>query len=263
MRPGLVHHVPMRNRILTAATAAMVLLAACGAASGGPVDGGTGPAGSAAGSTSVAQGASAKNNASLVSAGNRFGRRYHGTVSRITPAIRDRMTSSWRPGCPVPLRDLRYLEVSRWGYDGKARIGELVVRRAHAWPMVGVFRKLFRARFPIRRMRLVDEYGADDNASMAANNTSAFNCRLATGGSSWSEHAYGRAIDINPIQNPYVKGGTVLPPAGRRFVDRKRKAQGMIHHGDVVVRAFAAIGWEWGGHWSSLKDYQHFSSTGR
>jgi D-alanyl-D-alanine carboxypeptidase len=262
VRPAVVHHGPVRNRALTAATAALVLLAACGTASDGASYFGADPAGPAAGSASVSPDASPSSTASPDPAGKQIGPRFHGTVSRITPAIRDRMSSSWRPGCPVPLRKLRYLEVSYRGFDGKARIGELVIIRAHAWPVIRAFRKLFRARFPIKRMRLVDEYGADDDASMAANNTSAFNCRLATGGSSWSEHAYGRAIDINPIQNPYVKGSTVLPPAGRRYLNRKRQAKGMIHDGDVVVRAFAAIGWEWGGHWSSLKDYQHFSSTG-
>jgi hypothetical protein len=252
----------MRNRTLATALAAAVLLAACGTASGGHGDVGADPPRPAAGSAAVPRAASATSATSIIPAGDRLGRRFHGTVSRITPAIRDRMSSSWRPGCPVPLRKLRYLEVSYRGFDGKARIGELVIIRAHAWPVIRAFRTLFRARFPIKRLRLVDEYGADDDASMAANNTSAFNCRLATGGSSWSEHAYGRAIDINPIQNPYVKGSTVLPPAGRRYLNRKRQAKGMIHDGDVVVRAFAAIGWEWGGHWSSLKDYQHFSSTG-
>jgi poly-gamma-glutamate synthesis protein (capsule biosynthesis protein) len=250
----------MRNRALTAATAALVLLAACGTAPG-TADTGADPAGPAVASTSVSPDASPSGTNSPDAAGNQAGPRFHGSVSRIK-VIRDRMTSSWRPGCPVPLWKLRYLQVSHWGYDGTVRSGELVVRRSQAWPVVRAFRTLFRARFPIKRMRLVDEYGADDDASMAANNTSAFNCRLATGGSSWSEHAYGRAIDINPIQNPYVKGGTVLPPAGRRYLNRSRKAKGMIHDGDVVVRAFAAIGWEWGGHWSSLKDYQHFSSTG-
>jgi hypothetical protein len=255
----VVHHVGVRNRALTAATAALVLMAACGTASGRAADPGADLAGAPTGSTSVSTDASPS---STASAAKKIGPSFHGSVSRIK-VIRDRMTSSWRPGCPVPLWRLRYLRVSFWGFDGKASLGELVVRKSQAWPVVRAFRKLFRARFPIRRMRLVDEYGADDDASMAANNTSGFNCRRVTGGSSWSEHAYGRAIDINPIQNPYVRGGTVLPPAGRRYLNRKRWAKGMIHGGDVVVRAFAAIGWEWGGHWRSLKDYQHFSLTGR
>jgi hypothetical protein len=114
-------------------------------------------------------------------------------------------------------------------------------------------------------MRLVDDYGGGDRRSMAANNTSAFNCRSVVGRPGvWSQHSYGWAIDINPVQNPFVmSGGTVLPPAGEAYVDRSRRAPGMIHRGDVVYRAFASIGWEWGGDWSSSKDYQHFSATGR
>jgi hypothetical protein len=127
-----------------------------------------------------------------------------------------------------------------------------------------VFGSLFRARFPIRRMVLVDVYQGDDDGSMAANNTSAFNCRPVTGGTAFSEHSYGWAIDINPVLNPYItSGGGVLPPEGERFADRTLDEPGMIHPGDVVVRAFASIGWRWGGSWSSIKDYQHFSATGR
>jgi len=108
-------------------------------------------------------------------------------------------------------------------------------------------------------------YEADDDRSMAANNTSAFNCREVTGRPGvWSEHAYGRAIDINPIQNPYVTSkGDVLPPAGAEYVDRSRTAPGMIHEDDAVVRAFRGVGWVWGGSWTSVRDYQHFSATGR
>ena len=109
----------------------------------------------------------------------------------------------------------------------------------------------------------VEAFGGSDDASMAANNTSAFNCRKATGGTSWSEHSYGRAIDVNPVQNPYVKGSLVLPQSGSAYVDRSRTIPGMIRAGDAVVRAFAAQGWAWGGTWTSLKDYQHFSTTGR
>lgn len=126
-----------------------------------------------------------------------------------------------------------------------------------------VFRALFETRFPIERMELVDVYGADDDRSMAANNTSAFNCRTVEGSSSWSEHSFGRAIDINPIQNPAVDGSEVSPPGGSRFLDRSRRAKGLIRANDQVVRAFAAIGWGWGGYWTSFKDYQHFSATGR
>jgi hypothetical protein len=189
---------------------------------------------------------------------------FQGTSERITGELRDRIIgSSWHPGCPVALEDLRVLRMDRWGFDGKPHRGSLVVHRTYAHDVLRVFEKLYEAHFPIRRMRLVDTYGADDDRSMAANNTSAFNCRVVTGGSSWSEHSYGMAIDINPIQNPYVVGGTVLPLAGAAFLDRSRDAKGIIHAGDVVVKAFAEIGWGWGGSWSSIKDYQHFSATGR
>jgi hypothetical protein len=131
--------------------------------------------------------------------------------------------------------------------------------------VLGVFERLYRDRYPIRRMRLIDKYGASDRKSMAADNTSAFNCRFVAGRPGvWSQHAYGRAIDVNPIENPYVtSSGHVSPPAGRPFADRSRKVPGMIHAGDATVRAFAAAGWEWGGNWSWPKDYQHFSSNGR
>jgi hypothetical protein len=190
--------------------------------------------------------------------------RFEGLVSVIDGSTRRLMTGlSWRQGCPVPPEDLRLLALTHWGFDGRVHQGMLVVHEDEARPVVKVFRRLFRARFPIRRMKLVDEYGGDDDRSMAANNTSAFNCRPVTGGSGWSQHSYGWAIDINPVQNPYITSdGTVLPPEGVAYVDRTRTARGMIHDGDVVVRAFAAIGWEWGGHFESIKDYQHFSATG-
>lgn len=128
--------------------------------------------------------------------------------------------------------------------------------------VVAIMNDLYDARFPIERMEPVDVYDGDDDLSMAANNTSAFNCRPVTGGSSWSEHSYGRAIDINPLVNPYVRGSTVLPPEGAQYADRSLSATGMIHGGDQVVDAFAAQGWKWGGYWDSPIDYQHFSTTG-
>lgn len=174
------------------------------------------------------------------------------------------MAASWRAGCPVPLRDLRLIRTDHWGLDRTVHRGELVVHRDQAAKVVRVLRALFVARFPIARIQLVDVYGANDRRSMAANNTSAFNCRYVSGTTRWSEHAYGRAIDMNPIQNPYVSSsGRASPPAGAAYVDRSRKAPGMIHSRDAVVRAFAAVGWGWGGHWSGIKDYQHFSASGR
>ncbi len=187
---------------------------------------------------------------------------FRSAISEITPELAERMSASWRPGCPVPLEDLRYVTVSHVDFDGAVRTGELVVHADVAEGLVGVFAELFAQRYPIRSMRLVDDFGADDTASMNADNTSAFNCRAITGGSSWSEHAYGRAIDLNPVENPYVAGSHVAPRAGREFADRPG-LPGVVHADDEVVQAFAAAGWLWGGTWTYPVDYQHFSTTGR
>ncbi len=190
---------------------------------------------------------------------------FHGRVERIDAETRARMSGvSWRPGCPVGFAELRLLRVGHWGFDGRVHRGRLVVNRDAARGMLGVMRSLYRQRFPIRQMRLVDAYGADDRRSMAADNTSAFNCRFVAGQPGvWSEHAFGRAIDVNPIENPYVTdSGYVSPPAGAPYARRARHSKGMIHRDGGVVAAFAAIGWEWAGNWSWPKDYQHFSATG-
>jgi len=189
---------------------------------------------------------------------------FEGSVATIGKGLRERMTGvSWKPGCPVALRDLRLLTLTHWGFDGKVHTGRLVVHEDVAREVLGVMRTLFGARYPIRRLQLVDAYGGSDFDSIEADNTSAFNCRAATGSSRWSEHAYGRAIDLNPIENPYVEGGRVYHDASRRYVDRSRRLKGMVHAGDAVVDAFAAIGWGWGGAWGgSVRDYQHFSASG-
>lgn len=182
------------------------------------------------------------------------------TTSAVTAGD---LHASWRPGCPVPVDQLRAIDVTHFGNDGVVHTGRLVVAADLAPGMVEIFHDLYDARFPIQRMEPIDVFGGDDNRSIKANNTSAFNCRAVTGGSGWSEHAYGRAIDVNPFVNPYVKGGTVLPPEAAPYTDRSRNDPGTIHADDAVVRAFAARGWAWGGYWRSLKDYQHFSTTGR
>lgn len=184
-------------------------------------------------------------------------------TSSVATPTEAQLHSSWEPGCPVSPAELRLLTVSHWNYAGGVSSGQIVVAASLADEMLDILEDLYLARFPIERMELVDAYGGDDNASMAANNTSAFNCRLVTGGSTYSEHSYGRAIDVNPLVNPYVSGSTILPPAGSPYADRSLDAPGMIHAGDEVVQAFAARGWIWGGTWSTLKDYQHFSTTGK
>jgi hypothetical protein len=186
-------------------------------------------------------------------------------VSRLGAARAERMTGvSWRPGCPVPLRDLRVLTVRHWGFDGSIRSGTLIVHRDVAQRLVGVFRRLYEARFPIRRMAPVDAYGGSDFRSIEADNTSAFNCRYVDGTRRWSEHAYGRAIDVNPIENPYVSSsGRVSHPASRAYVRRTPARPGMAVERGSLLRAFDAAGWGWGGRWSGAVDYQHFSASGR
>lgn len=190
---------------------------------------------------------------------------FRGEISPLSPALRAQMTGvSWHRGCPVPLSGLRLLTLGYRGFDHRAHTGRMVVNRSVAKQVVGVFRKLYQAGFPIRRMRLVDAYGGSDFRSIEADNTSAFNCRAATGSSSWSNHAYGLAIDINPIENPYVtSSGQVAHKASRPYLNRSRIRRGMAYPSGVLVRTFRSIGWGWGGYWSGSRDYQHFSANGR
>jgi hypothetical protein len=195
---------------------------------------------------------------------------FRGGVFRIGPELRDRLIGrNWTPGCPVALKDLRLVEVSYWNFDGEVRTGPLVLNERVASDVLWVFRRLFRAYFPIEEIKLAakdrpirpEDYWDKSRRSV----TASFNCRLATGSATTlSQHSYGWAIDINPLQNPYVRNdGTVLRAIALPFRNRSLHRRGMIHEGDVVVRSFARIGWEWGGHWHTLKDYMHFSLTGR
>jgi hypothetical protein len=191
---------------------------------------------------------------------------FDGSSAPITGHVRERIVgSSWNPGCPVGLEKLRLLRVTYRGFDDRAHRGRLVVNRRFDEEILRVMKRLYRMRYPIRRMRLIDRYDADDHRSMSADNTSAFNCRFVAGTERWSMHAYGLAIDLNPVENPYVSGSHVSPPAGRPYADRSQDAPGMVHAGDRVVRAFArAADWEWGGSWpGGTKDFQHFSANGQ
>jgi D-alanyl-D-alanine carboxypeptidase-like protein len=171
---------------------------------------------------------------------------------------------SYRPGCPVPPGRLRLLRLAYWDFDGRRRLGGLVVNAEVVRAVEQAFARLYAAHFPIRRMEPIDAYRGSDDRSMAADNTSAFNCRyaVAAGPRRWSVHAYGEAIDVNPLENPYLEGGKVLPPAGRPYLDRVDVREGMVVAGGPIVRAFAAVGWQWGGRWTGSPDYQHFSATG-
>ena len=174
---------------------------------------------------------------------------FKGSVSTIPSGLRETMTGvSWRPGCPVSLDDLRLVRASHWGFDGRLHAGRIVVHRDVARDVLTVLRRLYAVRFPIRRMVPVDAYAASDFRSIEADNTSAFNCRPVEGTTRWSEHAYGRAIDLNPIENPYVYADrTTSHRASRPYLRRSPYRAGMAVEGGVVVRAFDAVGWGWGG----------------
>ena len=185
-------------------------------------------------------------------------------VSSIHGVSAEDLGASWTPGLGcTPPEELRRLHLSHWGYDGAVHEGDLIVEAAHAERIVRVFADVYAARFPIQRMVPVSAYGGDDGASMRDNNTSGYNCRMVAGSDKLSQHAYGRAIDVNPLHNPYVKGGTVDPPEGAPWADRDRDDPGMIKAGDAVVQAFERAGWGWGGYWQSGPDYQHFSANSR
>jgi hypothetical protein len=183
-------------------------------------------------------------------------------AERVTAAD---LRFSWHSGCPVGPAQLRRVRLSFVGFDGQRHLGALVVNARVVPQVVVVFRTLYRARFPIRRMRPVDAYRGSDDRSAAADNTSGFNCRRAvtTGPKSWSMHAYGEAIDVNDVENPYLEGTRVIPPAGKAYLDRTNVRPGMAVMGGVLVRAFARVGWGWGGHFAGTPDYQHFSTNGR
>jgi hypothetical protein len=188
---------------------------------------------------------------------------FEGSVWVLDAATKKRMMGvSWRPGCPVPLADLRLLRLNYWGFDGRVHQGELIVNAGATSAVLTAFRLLFTGRYPIHRMRLVEAYGGSDERSMLADNTSAFNCRQVPGSAAWSQHAYGRAVDINPFENPEVRDSQVDPPAAHAWAGRSRTGLAVIHHGDAAWRAFAAAGWTWGGDWSYPLDYMHFSANG-
>lgn len=181
------------------------------------------------------------------------------------PVTAAQLGRSWHSGCPVGPASLRTLSLRYLGFDGLAHIGSLVVTTRAVPAVAAAFRSIYAARFPIRRMIPIAAYGGDDNRSMAADNTSAFNCRyaVADGPKRWSMHAYGEAIDIDTLENPYTLDGRVYPPAGKPYTNRSNVRRGMIVPGSAPVRAFSSVGWGWGGRWSSSPDYQHFSSSGQ
>lgn len=187
---------------------------------------------------------------------------YVAHVERVTAA---QLPFSWHAGCPVGPAQLRRIRLRYVGFDGKPHRGQLIVNARVARDVASVFGSLYRARFPIRRMLPIDAYRGSDSRSTAADNTSSFNCRyaVAPGARHWSMHAYGEAVDVDTVENPYIQDGRVTPANARPYADRANVRRGMAVEGGVLVRAFARVGWGWGGRWSGSPDYQHFSTNGR
>ncbi len=165
----------------------------------------------------------------------------------------------------MSLEELSYLTMAFWGFDREVHTGEMIVNASVDEQIVGVFKALFKARFPIEEMRVVtlaEQRAWNTRPTGDVNVTSSFECRPATLGSDWSEHAYGLAIDLNPFHNPYLRGHLIVPELASAYTDRAWVRPGMAMEGDAVTQAFDAIGWGWGGRWSSLKDWMHFSQSG-
>nr|WP_246338658.1 M15 family metallopeptidase [Amycolatopsis endophytica] len=186
--------------------------------------------------------------------------RYVSAVGAVPADVLAR--STWQSACPVAASDLRYLTMSFWGFDGTAHTGEMLVNASVAAEVTHVFGQLFAERFPIEEMRITSPAELDAPPTGDGNNTSAFVCRPVRGQTTWSAHAYGLAIDLNPFDNPYTKGDLVLPELSSAYLDRSWVRPGMVLAGDATVRAFAAVGWDWGGAWQEPKDRMHFTATG-
>ncbi|GAA1679340.1 M15 family metallopeptidase [Fodinicola feengrottensis] len=181
---------------------------------------------------------------------------YSATTKTVTAAD---LGATWHSGCPVGPAQLRMISLTYYGMDQKAHAGQLVVNTDRVDQTIKIFGELYRMRYPIAKMVTPDHYpNADDELSMEDNNTSAYDCRDIPTSGALSYHAYGRAIDINTLINPYHDSQGVQPKNGGPYLDRTRKDPGMLHDGDKAVRAFTGNGWTWGGDWHTLKDYQHF-----
>ena len=192
---------------------------------------------------------------------------YSSSISPITSEIKKRMLkgNSWKKGCPVALKDLRYLRVKHINFSGEEMMGEIIVHKEVSAEVTEIFEALYNVKYPIKKMRLVSDYKGSDWQSIESDNTSAFNCRLATGSKKWSKHSYGKAIDINPIENPYIsRKGYISHKVSETYRKRLHQKSGyadkaMLLKNDKAVQIFKKYGWEWGGDWSGVKDYQHFS----
>jgi hypothetical protein len=187
---------------------------------------------------------------------------YESTIGPITDEIRERMGATYVDGCPVGLDGLRYLTMSFHGFDGGLHTGDMIVNADQAENVVSVFHRLFDLGYPIEEMRLITTADIEAPPTGDGNNTASFICRAVRNGSSYSAHAFGLAIDLNPFINPYTHRDQVIPELASAYLDRSNVRPGMVFHGDEVWQAFADVGWSWGGDWSDPVDRQHFTQTG-
>jgi hypothetical protein len=181
-------------------------------------------------------------------------------AATVHPVTATELGASWRPGCPLEPGRLRRVEINHVGFDGQTHRSALIVHEDLVTEVIAIFEQLRQLRYPIEKIRAVNHYpGADDESSMEDNNTSAFNCRGIPGTRRWSQHAYGRAIDLNPLLNPYInRAGAFQPKNAAPYLDRNRSDPGLLHDGDPAVHVFTDRGWRWGGSWRTSVDYQHF-----
>jgi hypothetical protein len=271
------------RRSVALAFAAALALAACSSAAGSTTNGGTTSAtATTAGRPSGATGPVAVTGTSASTgptgatgstggSGPEGRTRFAGRMSPLPTPLEDEMRgTTWHVGCPVPLSDLSLLRFNYWDLDGNVERGPMVVNSSAATHVLWVFEHLFDARFPLQHVALATAFNPkslENHPNSHGSTTASFNCRpIVTpegAGPTYSQHSYGLAVDINPLQNPFVRSdGWTRNKFARPYVDRSASLPGMIHSGDVVTRSFAAIGWRWGGEWSGDKDYMHFSQTG-
>jgi hypothetical protein len=193
---------------------------------------------------------------------------FHSAIQPLSSAQRAQLSGNvWHAGCPVPLSGLRLLKVAYWDFGGNRQIGQLVVNQRAAAPLAKVFSQLYRLHFPIRHLTFADAYGPRATQPADGDISGSFECRKAvpspcgSGTGNWSMHAYGLAVDINPIENPYTGCGRTRERASIPYLNRSKIRRGMVT--PAVVRAFRSVGWGWGGSWpGATKDYMHFSATG-
>ena len=166
---------------------------------------------------------------------------------------------TWQNNCPVALSQLVLVITPYWGFDHQSHRGELIIRKDLAPQVLAIFKNLFTAKFPIQSIKPIEYFQGNDIASMNANNSSAFNCRTNTSNTNkFSKHSYGCAIDINPVYNPYMLGHSILPFTRKKYLSRDPNIPGLITHQNIAYQIFRKAGWQWGGDWSYMKDYQHF-----